>query len=232
MTKIKKSVYMDQVGWFEEMMFFWKKNSKKIDKDQSFLELKDAINKINGSITKKEKIVANLKIKAKKALADKNEKLAKLHLTKKIKQEKNLETLFKVQIKLSEQMDAIEQSETIQIASEALANAVKILNKYSKIIEDLKIDEIIADSEESIAIIEDAAEMIGDTTIDILEDDQLGQELEELQAEVALEMSSDLAMAPDSGSKEPVLVEQDITQTSSDEVKKELEKLKKELEMG
>ncbi|MFX0098247.1 MAG: Snf7 family protein [Candidatus Hodarchaeota archaeon] len=213
------------------MMGFFKKN-KKIDKDKSYIEIKDAINKINGSITKKEKVIANLKIKAKKALAEKNEKLAKLHLTKKIKQEKNLETLFKVQIKLSEQMDAIEQSETIQIASEALSNAVKVLNQYAKIIEDLKIDEIIADSEESIAIIEDASEMIGDTTIDILEDDQLSQELDELQAEVALEMSSELALAPDAGGKEPVLVEQDITETSTDDVKKELEKLKKELDMG
>ena len=213
------------------MMFFFKKN-KRIDKDKSFLELKDSIRKIDGSITKKERLIANLKIKAKKALVEKNEKLAKLHLAKKIKQEKNLDTLFKIQIKLSEQMDAIEQSETIQIASEALSNAVKVLNQYSKIIEDLKIDELIADSEESIAIIEDAAEMIGDTTIDILEDDQLGQELDELQAEVALEMGSGLVLTPDYGGKESILIEQDITDTSTDDVKKELEKLKKELEMG
>ena len=79
------------------MMFFFNKN-KKIDKDTSYIEIKDAINKIGSSITKKEKVIANLKIKAKKALAEKNEKLAKLHLTKKIKQEKWLISILKYQI--------------------------------------------------------------------------------------------------------------------------------------
>ncbi|NMC08157.1 MAG: SNF7 family protein [Candidatus Lokiarchaeota archaeon] len=208
------------------------KKKKEIGKDQAFLDLKDSMKKIDGSIKKKEQVIADLKKKAMQALAQKNEKLAKVHLSKKLKQEKDIEGLYNIQRKLSDQMDAIDQAETIENATKALSNAVGVLNKFAKIIESLNVESIIADSEESMAIIDEAAEAMGDTSDDITVSDQLQQELEEMQAEVALEMGSRLAGTPDGEIPADVaVVDAEPAKPSAEDVKKELEKLKKELDM-
>lgn len=215
-------------------MSLFKKN-KKVDKDRAFLDLKDAMKKIDLSVQKKEKTVAALKQKALIALSQKNEKLAKIHLAKKLKQEKDIENLYNIQRKLSDQMDAIEQAETIQNATKALSTAVGILNGYAKLIEQMNVEEIVAGSEESLAIIDDAAGLMGDSTMDILEDDQITADLEELQAELALDMGGKLALVPGEVEQpEPgqLAGEPETTVASADDVKKELERLKRELEMN
>ncbi|MHA1682095.1 MAG: Snf7 family protein [Promethearchaeota archaeon] len=215
-------------------MPLFKKKSGKIDKNQTFLDLKASIKQIDVSIKKKETTIVNLKKKAMVALANKREQLARNILAKKLKQEKSVGKLYNIQRKLSDQMDAIEEAETIQIATSALSSAVGVLKRYATIIEDLNVEEILADSEESMAVIEDAGEMIGDDTLDMLVDDEISEQLDALQAEVALEMGSQLALAP--GDTEPVLVSQPLEpepiHSDSEDVKKELEKLRKELDLS
>ncbi len=66
----------------------------------------------------------------------------------------------------------------------------------------------------------------------VLVDEQLNQELDALQAEIALDMGNKLAATPGSDVDVPVTEGPDVVLTSnSDEVKRELEKLKKEFEM-
>jgi hypothetical protein len=207
------------------------KKKKEIGKDQAFLDLKDSMKKIDASIKKKELVIADLKKKAMAALAQKNEKLAKVHLSKKIKQEKDIEGYYNIQRKLSDQMDAIDQAETIETATKALSNAVGVLNKYAKVIETLNVESIVADSEESMAIIDEAAEAMGDTTEDVMVSDQLQQELEEMQAEVALDMGSKLAGTPDGEMPTDIVADAEPAKPSAEDVKKELEKLKRELDM-
>nr|MDO8109446.1 Snf7 family protein [Candidatus Sigynarchaeota archaeon] len=207
------------------------KKKSQMSKDTAFLDLKDSMKKIENSIKKKEQVVGDLKKKAMAALQQKNEKLAKIHLAKKLKQEKDIEGLYNIQRKLSDQMDAIDQAETIETATKALSNAVGILNKYAKVIETLNVDGIIADSEESIAIIEDAAESMGDATQDPVIDDQLTTELEELQAEVALDAGTKLVETPGSEGTGTETTTEEPEPAKADEVKKELEKLRKELDM-
>jgi hypothetical protein len=208
------------------------KKKKEMGKDQAFLDLKDSMKKIDVSVKKKEQIIVDLKKKAMVAISQKNDKLAKVHLSKKIKQEKDIEGLYNIQRKLSDQMDAIDQAETIETATKALSNAVGVLNKFAKVIESLNVEGIIADSEESVAIIEDAAEAMSDTTEDLVMSDQLEQELGEMQAEVALEMGSKLAGTPDGEIPADVVpADEEANKPTADDVKKELEKLKKELEM-
>ena len=205
---------------------------KKPDKDAVFLDLKGSMKDIEKQVSRKEKSILQLKQKAMIAISQKNEKLAKIHLAKKLKQEKDIENLYNIQRKLSDQMDTIQQAETIKTATKALSSAVSVLNNYSKIIEKMNVEEIIADSEESMAIIEDAAEMMGDNTMDVLVDDEISQQLEELQAEVALNMASGLAPVPEEGDASILSTyEAPIEEPDADEVKQELEKLKKELEM-
>ncbi len=208
------------------------KKKKEIGKDQAFLDLKDSMKKIDASVKKKEQTIADLKKKAMVALAQKNEKLAKVHLSKKIKQEKDIENLYNIQRKLSDQMDAIDQAGTIETATKALSTAVGVLNRYAKVIESLNVESIVADSEESLAVIDEAAEAMGDTTEDLTNSDQLQEELEEMQAEVALDMGSKLAGTPEGEMPADVAVtEAETTTPSAEDVKKELEKLKKELDM-
>jgi hypothetical protein len=208
------------------------KKRKDIGKDQAFLDLKDSMKKIDVSVKKKEQTIVDLKKKAMAALAQKNEKLAKVHLSKKIKQEKDIEGLYNIQRKLSDQMDAIDQAETIENATKALSNAVGVLTKYAKVIEDLNVESIVADSEESLAVIDEAAEAMGDTTEDLTNSDQLQEELEEMQAEVALDMGSKLAGTPEGEMPADVTVSDVEANTpSAEDVKKELEKLKRELDM-
>jgi phage shock protein A len=204
-------------------------SKKKIDKDQSFLDLKDAQKKIEISIKKKEQVVANLKQKAVVAIQQKNEKLAKIHLAKKLKLEKDIENLYNIQNKLSTQQDAIEQAETIQIATNALGKAVTVLNQYAKVIENLNVEEIIATSEESMAIIEDASDAMSENDADILDEEHVSEELEALQAEVALDVGNKLALTPEEGEVAPTEVVE-LPQADSEQVKKELEKLRQELD--
>ncbi|MBN2151733.1 MAG: Snf7 family protein [Candidatus Lokiarchaeota archaeon] len=214
------------------MKNLFKKKDKGIGKDQAFLDLKDSMKKIDASVKKKEQVIVDLKKKAMVALAQKNEKLAKVHLSKKIKQEKDIEGLYNIQRKLSDQMDAIDQAETIENATKALSNAVGVLNRYAKVIENLNVESIVADSEESMAIIDEAAEAMGDTTEDVLASDQLQQELEEMQAEVALDMGGRLAGTPEGEMPADLVVaEEEANKPSAEDVKKELEKLKRELDM-
>ncbi|MEX2682739.1 MAG: Snf7 family protein [Candidatus Sigynarchaeota archaeon] len=204
---------------------------KEIGKDTAFLDLKDSIKKIDASIKKKEQVIADLKKKAMAALAQKNEKLAKVHLSKKLKQEKDIENLYNIQRKLSDQMDAIDQAETIENATKALSTAVGVLNRYAKVIEALNVESIVADSEEARAVIDEAAEAMGDTTEDVLADDQVTRELEEMQAEVALDMGAKLAGTPEGQMPENIAVEDlEANKPTAEDVKKELEKLKRELE--
>ena len=205
---------------------------KEIGKDQAFLDLKDSMKKIDANVKKKEQLIVDLKKKAMQALAQKNEKLAKVHLSKKLKQEKDIEGLYNIQRKLSDQMDAIDQAETIENATKALSNAVGVLTKYAKVIENLNVESIVADSEESLAIIDEAAEAMGDTTEDVVANDQVQQELEEMQAEVALDIGGKLAGTPEGEMSADVAVEEaEAAKPSAEDVKKELEKLKRELDM-
>jgi phage shock protein A len=210
---------------------FPKKKSTKIDKDQSFLDLKDAQKKIELSIKKKEQVAVSLKQKAVVAIQQKNEKLAKIHLAKKMKIEKDVANLSNIQSKLGDQMDAIEQAETIQIATNALGKAVSVLNQYAKIIENLNVEEIIATSEESMAVIEDASDALGQNDTDILDEEQVSEELESLQAEVALDVGNQLALTPEEGEVAPTEVAEQPP-ADSEQVKQELEKLRKELDMA
>ncbi len=208
------------------------KKKDKINKDEAIVDIKDSIKKMDVSIKKKEQSIVVLKQKAFAALAQKNESLAKIHLANKLKQEKDIEKLYNIQRKLTEQIDAIEIAETMQVAAKALTKAVGILNQYTSVIESLNVEDIIANSEESMAIIDDAATLIGDATPDVLVDEQLNQELDALQAEIALDMGNKLAATPGSDVDVPVTEGPDVVLTSnSDEVKRELEKLKKEFEM-
>ncbi len=159
------------------------KKKDKINKDEAIVDIKDSIKKMDVSIKKKEQSIVVLKQKAFAALAQKNESLAKIHLANKLKQEKDIEKLYNIQRKLTEQIDAIEIAETMQVAAKALTKAVGILNQYTSVIESLNVEDIIANSEESMAIIDDAATLIGDATPDVLVDEQLNQELDALQAE-------------------------------------------------
>nr|MDO8117773.1 Snf7 family protein [Candidatus Sigynarchaeota archaeon] len=150
----------------------------------------------------------------------------------KLKQEKDVEKLYNIQRKLTEQIDAIEIAETMQVAAKALTKAVGILNQYATVIESLNVEDIIADSEESMAIIDETAELMGESTQDILVDEQLTQELELLQTEVALDMGSKLATTPEADVDTTITSGPEVvTSNSSDDLKRELERLKKELEM-
>ncbi|HME51892.1 MAG TPA: Snf7 family protein [Candidatus Lokiarchaeia archaeon] len=206
---------------------------KSVSKDQAFLDLKDSMKKIDGSIKKKEQMVGDLKKKAMIALQQKNEKLAKIHLAKKIKQEKDIEGLYGIQRKLSDQMDAIDQAETVETATKALSAAVSILNQYAKVIDNLNVESIMADSEESIGIINDAADMMGDTSQEAEIDNAVSQEFEELQAEVALDAGTKLPTTEGGiDTTSPEQLEQETIKADAEDVKRELEKLKKELDMG
>ncbi|MBD3186115.1 hypothetical protein GF325_04745 [Candidatus Bathyarchaeota archaeon] len=220
-----------------DTMPFFKKNKNSTDKETTLLDLKVAIKKIDNSIKKKENGIDGLKRKAMVALSNKRESLARTVLAKKLKQEKSVEKLYNIQRKLSEQIDAIQEAETMQVATKALSSAVGVLNRYAKVIEELNVQEIIAESEESMAIIEDASDMMADDTMDMLIEDEISSELEELQAEVALEMGTQLTLAPETGevgnkSVAEVNRSDSMVESDSDEVKKELERLKKELDLA
>lgn len=206
---------------------------KSISKDQAFLDIKDSMKKIDASVKKKEQVIADLKKKAIIALQQKNEKLAKIHLAQKQKQEKDIQGLYNIHSKLSAQMDAIDQAQTIESATKALSNATGILKQYATVIDTLDVESIMADSEESIGIINDAAEMMGDSSADIEIEDSVSQELEELQAEVALDMGAGL-ISPEGGVEgtEPITEAQEPAKADAEDVKRELERLKKELDMN
>ncbi|MHA1848722.1 MAG: Snf7 family protein [Promethearchaeota archaeon] len=171
-------------------------------------------------------------------MLEKKEKLAHSYIARKIQKEKQIEKLYKFRRKIAEQIDSIEEASTIQIAASALAKASSILKQYAKVIEALNLEEIITESEESLAVIEDATELIADDTMDIMIESEIDNELEELKAEVALEIGGKLTPAPDTGITSTSAIRDDVDEplnymeATPDDVKKELEKLKKELDLG
>ncbi|MHA1371017.1 MAG: Snf7 family protein [Promethearchaeota archaeon] len=206
---------------------------KKIDKDQVYAEIKKSIKKLDTEVKKKEAQAREFKDRAKQALIEKNEALARQYLQRKKNMERQIEKILKIQSNLANQADAIEEAETLGIASEAIKMATEILNRYADYLKKMDIDGLIEKAEESRYIIEDVGEALADNGMTDYEmEDAINSGIEELQSEIALEMAGGLAEVPETPSTE-IGIEDSLSTTgpekSADEVQDELKRLKKEL---
>ncbi|MHA1714613.1 MAG: Snf7 family protein, partial [Promethearchaeota archaeon] len=205
---------------------------KKIDKDQVYAEIKKSIKKLDTEVKKKEAQAREFKDRAKQALIEKNEALARQYLQRKKNMERQIEKILKIQSNLANQADAIEEAETLGIASEAIKMATEILNRYADYLKKMDIDGLIEKAEESRYIIEDVGEALADNGMTDYEmEDAINSGIEELQSEIALEMAGGLAEVPETPSTE-IGIEDSLSTTgpekSADEVQDELKRLKKE----
>ncbi|MFX0102946.1 MAG: Snf7 family protein, partial [Candidatus Hodarchaeota archaeon] len=202
-----------------------------VPSDSEKADLKVAINKIKLGIKKYEKAAMEFQIKAKKAVVSGNMKLAKNYLLRKKRAMKNLEQFEGFIIKLERQSDAIDSAETIKTMGKTMQSTTSALRKAVDELNPEEIMEMNEESEEAIAYLEESAEIMSES-LDSTDDIELDDELEALKAEVLLEGEGGLTATPermDFTLDDDELIDEEEP-TKSEKLKKELEKLQKELE--
>lgn len=200
--------------------------------DKTAADLKMAVNKIRMGIKKYERAAREFQIRARRAVQEGNMKLAKNYLLRRKRALRNLQQFQGFIVKLERQQDAIDSAETIKTMGKTMRASTEVLTQQ---VEDLRPEEIMEineESEEAIANIEESAEIMSES-LDTIDDFEIEDELEELKAEVMLEGEGGLPAAPvsvDFAEEEEPLDELE-DQSQSDALKKELEKLQKELDI-
>ncbi|MHA1793549.1 MAG: Snf7 family protein [Promethearchaeota archaeon] len=199
-------------------------------KDSISADLKVAVNKIRMSIKKYERTAKEFQIKAKQAVMDGNIKLAKNYLLRRKRALNNLEKFQGFIIKLERQQDAIESAETIKLMGQKMRETTQELRKQ---VEELKPEEIMElneESEEAIANIEESAEIMSES-LETYDDMDIENDLEALKTEIMLDQEAGLPSVSISEQLQDNFEEEIDDSSKADAIKKELEKLQKELDI-
>ncbi len=211
---------------------FPKKNGQ--EKDQVEAELKVLINKLETKSRVQQNRAHAFKQTAKKYVKAGNQGTARILLARAIKLEKHAHRFQNIIGILERHFEALETASTIKDLGNALMKSSKLLQKLSANISPEKAAAISESSEESLAKIEEAGDLLGgelDTEFGI----EVEDELNKLEADILLEEAGGVPTAPTSegpevtgeGEKEDKVKEQDDDKVK---LKKEMEKLKEELE--
>jgi phage shock protein A len=210
---------------------FPKKNTKKTI-DTGKADLKQSINQIRLGIKKYEKDAADFQVKAKRAVADGNIPLAKNYLIRRKRALTNLERFQGFILKLEKQSDAIESAEVIKTMGQTMRTTTATLKQQVDELKPEEIMELNEESEEAIEGLNEAAESMSEG-LETEEMEGIDDELEELKAQVMLE-GEGLPTTPTSNIAVPMEDEEEATAeedaSKSERLKKELEKLQKELD--
>ncbi|NMC04971.1 MAG: SNF7 family protein [Candidatus Lokiarchaeota archaeon] len=193
-------------------------------------DLKQSINQIRLGIKKYEKDAQDFQLKARQAVVSGNMNLAKNYLLRRKRALDNLERFQGFIIKLERQSDAIDSAETIKTMGQTMKSTTAVLKKHVDELNPEAIMEMNEESEEAIAALNESAEVMSENPEADAENDAIDEELEELKAAVMLDGQT-LPETPTSNLSVPMddePVEDEATR--SEKVKKELEKLKKELD--
>lgn len=208
---------------------FPKRNSPKTDTGKA--DLKQSLNQIRIGIKKYEKDAVEFQVKARQAVAAGNMNLAKNYLLRRKRALTNLDRFQGFIIKLERQQDAIESADVIKTMGQTMQTTTATLLQQVKELDPERVMELNEESEEAIANIEESAEIMSES-LETYGDEGLEDELEELKAQVLLD-GEELPGTPSATSIAVPMEEDDEIEdepSKSEALKKELEKLKKELD--
>ncbi len=192
-------------------------------------KIKSTIKRIELNSKKFEKRSQIYRVQAKRALKAGNREIARNKLVRWKAHKARLEKYQNFSARLERQLDAINEAEMIKDFGSSMETSAKVLDKVAGEISPEKAMEISETSEEAIAKIEEAGDLLAG---DLEEDFELDieDELTRLETEMLLEDAGEIPSAPIGDSELAELEgEEDIELTEKKRLKKELEKLKKEL---
>ncbi len=203
------------------------------EKEKVQAELKIVINRLelkSRTLRQKSQVMRN---NAKKYLKAGNKDAARNLVVRETKCRTQADRYQNIIGKLERNLDALDTATTIKDVGNAMAHSSKVLEKISTNISPEKAMEISEGAEESISKIEEAGELLGgDLETDFGLD--VEEELNRLEADLLLEDAGGVPTAPVSEGTETIEEtpeEEPVDQIDDkDKLKKEMEKLKKELE--
>ncbi|MHA1733091.1 MAG: Snf7 family protein [Promethearchaeota archaeon] len=192
-------------------------------------KIRATIKRIEMNSKKFEKKSQVFRLQAKRALKAGNRELARNKLVRWKAHRNRLEKYQNFAARLERQMDAINEAEMIKDFGSSMSTSAQVLDKVASEISPEKAMEISETSEEAIAKIEEAGDLLAG---DLEEDFELDieDELTKLETEMLLEDAGEIPTAPITEAGVGDLDgELDEDASEKKRLQKELEKLKKEL---
>ena len=208
--------------------------NKKADKVETQARIKTTIHHLNIKNKEFARKSQEARLRAMKALKAGNRDISRQMLirwkTYRLKSEKYYNMIGK----LERHMDALDEAKTISDVTGALETSSSELSKIAANVNPEKAMELVDSAEESIAQIEEAGDLLaGDMEIDLGID--VEDELQKLETELLMSEASGMPSVPEEMSTEGLDLdfdqEEETEIKSKDKLKKEIEKLKKELDM-
>ncbi|HMF34776.1 MAG TPA: Snf7 family protein [Candidatus Lokiarchaeia archaeon] len=197
------------------------------EKEKVTAELKATINRIELKSKQFQKKSIIMRQRAKRALQSGDKETARTQLLMWKKYKNNLNKYENIKARIERHLDALEEATTIKDVGAVMGKSSKALEKISENISPEKALEISETAEESIAKIEEAGELLGGD----LEEDfglDIEEELTRLETELVLEDAGEIPTVPEEEEGMEESEEEELE--DKDKLKKELAKLKKELE--
>lgn len=192
---------------------------KKRSKDESVAQIRSSVNKLTFRSRSFERQAMEYYEKAKEGVKHRNKMAAKFYLGRWQRYQTLMNRYDRMRASLEDSIQAIESASDDVEMYKALDLAARELSQAQKLVDVEKSVEQIAKTESLMREVEQTSEILSSGLGERDEDSRVNGELEKLEAEVALEESGQLPKVP-SGSRS----------AEREEVEKELEQLKKELD--
>lgn len=222
------------MGFFDKL-FSKDKKTQKNAQDALVGKIKDYKRQISVKIKGMNKKATAARHNAKIAIKRGEEKTAETFLVQFKQYQQHAHNLNKTRLKLDSYQMAIETGGNNLEFKSLMSQITNTLGKISQTAGSTEIGELTAYADEYAADIHEAQDMMaGDPTIDTGID--ISEEMNKLQTEVLLDESGPLPEVPSEGEQEEYITDLDSLETeegeevkSKDQVKKEINKLKEEL---
>lgn len=207
---------------------FPKKNKKgNVD---TVVKLKTTISQLNIKAKEYNRKSSEARLKAAKALKLGNKDLSRQFLIKWKSYRDKTERYYNMIGKIERHLDALEEAKTIENVTGAFEVSSKELNKISQNVNPEKAMELSEGAEEAISKIEEAGEFLaGDPEVDLGID--VDDELAKLETELLMGDATGMPSIPEDGDLEEPTESEDNAIRSKEDIKKEIDKLKKELDI-
>lgn len=207
---------------------FPKKNKKgNVD---TVVKLKTTISQLNIKAKEYNRKSSEARLKAAKALKLGNKDLSRQFLIKWKGYKDKTERYYNMIGKIERHLDALEEAKTIENVTGAFEVSSKELNKISQNVNPEKAMQLSEGAEEAISKIEEAGEFLaGDPEVDLGVD--VDDELAKLETELLMGDATGMPSIPEDGDLEEPAEPEDNAIRSKEDIKKEIDKLKKELDI-
>lgn len=207
--------------------------NKKSEKVEVEARLKTTIHHLNIKNKEFARKSQEARLRAMKALKAGNKDISRQMLIRWKKYKMRSEKYFNMVGKLERHMDALDEAKTISDVTGSLEASSSELSKIAANVNPEKTMELVDSAEESIMEIEEAGDLIaGDMEIDLGID--VDEELSRLETELLMSEASGMPTIPEGMESDGFdydFEDEEPEIKTKDKLKKEIEKLKKELDM-